>query len=148
MNGQVYYPPPDYYGYPQQMEQPYQPQNKTPIHPNSQTNCDFVLVTNLDQVKAYIVYPGQKLYFLDINKSIIFTKEASNLGTTNIEAFNVTKVNLEDIDNVANLSVIPQNDSRIDDIVARLEVLEKRYERNENNKENRGYNNGAKSDKR
>lgn len=148
MNGQVYYPPPDYYGYPQQMDQPYQSQNKTPMHSNSQTNCDFILVTNLDQVKAYIVYPGQKLYFLDINKSIIFTKEASNLGTTNIEAFNVTKVNLEDIDNVANLSVIPQNDGRIDDIVARLEALEKRCERNENGKENRGYNNGAKSDKR
>lgn len=148
MNGQVYYPPPDYYGYPQQMEQPYQSQNKNPIHSNSQTNCDFILVTNLDQVKAYIVYPGQKLYFLDINKSIIFTKEASNLGTTNIEAFNVTKVNLEDIDNVANLSVIPQNDGRIDDIVARLEALERRCERSENSKENRGYNNGAKSDKR
>lgn len=148
MNRPNYQTPPDYYGYSQQpqMEPQYGPnypqQNR---YSGQTTNCDFILVTSLDQVKSYIVYPGQKIYFLDINKSIIYTKEASNLGTTSIEAFTIAKIALDDVGGFVNTPTA-NRDEEITRLNERIDALEKKLD-TRSDKDNRGYNN-AKSEKR
>lgn len=60
-------------------------------------NCDFVNVTDPGQVKEFIVRPGQKIYFLDNNRPLMYTKEANNFGTTDTRAYKVTEVDFEEL---------------------------------------------------
>lgn len=82
-----------------------QPQNPNFI-PNQNgnfqnSNCDFVNVPGPEQVKEFIVRPGQKVYFLDNNQPLMYTKEANNFGTTETKAFLVNEVDFAQILNKA-----------------------------------------------
>lgn len=93
-NQPVYGAPTQYNGQPQNNNQ-MQVQNPQPIP--VQSNCDFIYVSDPTQVKEYIVRPNQKLYFLDNNKPILYVKEATSVGTTNVTAMRIEEIDFNSL---------------------------------------------------
>lgn len=128
------------YQNPQPMAQPQYPQRPTyPQPPPPQnyppTNCDFIQVSGIEQVREHIVFPGQKLYFLDNNKPLMYTKEANSLGTTNIETYSVTKVE--------ETEAIRQPSNEFDDLRREIDICMQRIDELEKSqvapRQNDGY---------
>lgn len=78
---------------PAQAQQPEQVQQ-----PLKKSNCEFIHVNGLQQVKDHIVQPNQTLYFLDNNRPVLYRKIVDNFGTGKIEAYNLTNVDVSQLD--------------------------------------------------
>lgn len=74
--------------------------NSIPFNVNNEIrncNCDFINVPGPEQVKECIVRPGQKIYFIDNNRPLMYTKEANNFGTTETKAYTVQEIDFEEL---------------------------------------------------
>lgn len=92
------YMPFNSYGYqPQVMQEP-QPQQIQQV-PQIQkvTNCEWIYVNGMQQVKEHIVQPGNSRYFLDNNEPVLYEKKADNLGSCQIKAYRLSEINLNDM---------------------------------------------------
>lgn len=61
------------------------------------TNCDFINVNGPQQVREYIVNPGQKVYFMDNNNPLMYVKQADNFGVTKTTACKLTEVDFDSL---------------------------------------------------
>lgn len=119
-----------YGGYPAMYPNTAYPQTYTP-QPTMEpigSNCDFINVNGVNQVLEHVVKPGQKLYFLDNNKPIMYTKEANSLGTTVTKAFSVSEIDLDTLINKPNEAISMSEVSRelLDEMRCKIEDLEAR----------------------
>lgn len=119
-----------YGGYPMYPNSGY-PQNYPQNYPQPQSceagsNCDFINVNGVNQVLEHVVKPGQKLYFLDNNKPIMYTKEANSLGTTVTKAFAVSEIDIDTLINKPNEAISMSDVSRelLDEMRCKIEILE------------------------
>ena len=79
----------------QQSPQPSPPvQEQQPIR---KTNCDWVFVSGIQQVRDSVLMPGQNIYFLDNNNSMIYQKISEGEFGTKIKAFKLTEVNIDSL---------------------------------------------------
>lgn len=114
------------------------PQNYPPMDQSPNTNCNFIYVNGFSQVQEYIVRPNQKLYFLDNNNNLMYTKEANSFGIATTETFEVNK-----IDNVpvATPPTTNQNDTitreEFDSLKSQLNELQNRLNKQHNKGENK-----------
>lgn len=107
------------------------PQNYPQNYPQPQScevgsNCDFINVNGVNQVLEHVVKPGQKLYFLDNNKPIMYTKEANSLGTTVTKAFAVSEIDIDTLINKPNEAISMSDVSReeLDEMRCKLTICE------------------------
>lgn len=75
-----------------QSQQQYYQQNQ-----QKQKALPLVYVNGLVGAKAYIVAPNEKIYLKDSESNLMFVKTANQEGVSNIEAFELMSVSLEDI---------------------------------------------------
>ena len=79
----------------QQAPQPSPPvQEQQPVR---KTNCDWVFVSGIQQVRDSVLMPGQNIYFLDNNNSMIYQKISEGEFGTKIKAFKLTEVNIDNL---------------------------------------------------
>lgn len=130
--------------YPMQQNQGPNYGNQNSNFPSS--NCDFVNVPGPEKVKEFLVRPGQKIYFLDNNDPIMYTKEANTFGTTETKAFVVNEVDFNQLLNraVGNsgdqgvtkseytelVNRMNQNESTLQSILDKLENMSQRNNKN------------------
>lgn len=55
--------------------------------------CDFIAVSNLDEVKAHLMQPNTIVLFKDVNSKIIYEKKSDSQGISEIKAYQETNIN-------------------------------------------------------
>lgn len=118
----------------------YQPpvQQMTPEIPPVQqiqktTNCEFIYVNGIQQVKDHIVQPGCVRYFLDNNEPVMYEKKADNLGSSLIKAYSLSEI---DINNIQSGYTHPNNTVTRDEfniLTAKIQQLEMQMKEAGNN---------------
>lgn len=56
------------------------------------TKCDFLPISNLDEVKSFIMQPNTTVLFKDVNNKIIYEKKTDSQGISEIKAYQETTV--------------------------------------------------------
>lgn len=87
------YMPFNSYGY----QPPVQPEMQPVQQIQKTTNCEFIFVNGIQQVKDHIVQPGCVRYFLDNNEPVLYEKKADNLGSSQIRAYNMTEIDVNNV---------------------------------------------------
>lgn len=90
MENYGYYPN---YGYNQQQNQGVQQSSNV----MAATNCDFINVNGPEQIREYVVRPGQTVYFLDNNQPIMYNKSADSFGITTTKAYRMDEISFESL---------------------------------------------------
>ena len=95
------------YGVPQQAQQFYQPQQAQPTQQLNnyqqvqqqprQRYLPITFVNGLVGAKSHILNPNEKIYLLDSDNPILYIKSADFEGKYSLEAFELNKVELENI---------------------------------------------------
>lgn len=85
----------------------YQPNYNNPSQ-QMRVKCDYLNVSNLDEVKAYIVNPNQVIIFNDENNKIIYKKITDSQGISKIFAYQ--EINLEQPKQNNNIEYLSLND--------------------------------------
>lgn len=91
------------------------------------TNCEWIFVNGIQQVKDHIVQPNQTFYFLDNNDPVLYQKKADNLGSSQIKAYKMVEIDL----NQAVNAVTPETNVTKDEInalAARISQLEQQMQ--------------------
>lgn len=52
--------------------------------------CDFLAISNLDEVKSFIMQPNTTVLFKDVNNKIIYEKKTDSQGISEIKAYQET----------------------------------------------------------
>lgn len=111
--------------YTPQMQQVQQVQQPQPV-PEKKTNCEWIHVNGIQQVKDHIVQPQQTLYFLDNNAPVFYVKAADNFGTCKIDAFKMQKIDVDTMNfSAPNINTTNISAEEIEHLKARIEMLEK-----------------------
>lgn len=113
----------------QQVQQVQQPEPQpVPQIMQKITNCEWIFVNGLSQVKEHIVQPNQTFYFLDNNDPILYEKKADNLGSCQIKAYQMKEINLNDINQSGNINVPDVTKDDINALAARISQLEQQMQ--------------------
>lgn len=133
------YGPSDYYRDARQFPdypQPYQngTQNYQPNPPivTPSPNADFIRVPGPQYVHDYIVNPGDRVMFLDINRPIMYMKEADKIGKATTTAYSMTEINFDDLldtENGAPISNLMVTRKEFDEMRSELNCLTDRFDR-------------------
>ena len=118
----------------QQSPQPSPPvQEQQPIR---KTNCDWVFVSGIQQVRDSVLMPGQNIYFLDNNNSMIYQKISEGEFGTKIKAFKLTEVNLDNLSqNAFNEASGAVSKEEIQMLTQRVTALEQQLQKEVKNNE-------------
>ena len=118
----------------QQSPQPSPPaQEQQPIR---KTNCDWVFVSGIQQVRDSVLMPGQNIYFLDNNNSMIYQKISEGEFGTKIKAFKLTEVNLDNLSqNAFNEACSTVSREEIQKLTQRVTALEQQLQKEVKNNE-------------
>lgn len=54
--------------------------------------CDFIAISNLDEVKSFIMQPNTTVLFKDVNNKIIYEKKTDSQGISEIKAYQETSI--------------------------------------------------------
>lgn len=54
--------------------------------------CDFLAISNLDEVKSFIMQPNTTVLFKDVNNKIIYEKKTDSQGISEIKAYQETTI--------------------------------------------------------
>ena len=54
--------------------------------------CDFLAISNLEEVKSYIMQPNTTVLFKDVNNKIIYEKKTDSQGISEIKAYQETTI--------------------------------------------------------
>lgn len=91
------------------------------------TNCEWIFVNGIQQVKDHIVQPNQTFYFLDNNDPVLYQKKADNLGSSQIRAYKMIEIDLNQAEN----ALTPETNVTKDEInalAARISQLEQQMQ--------------------
>lgn len=131
--------PSDYYRDPRQFpDYPQTYQNGTPNYQptppvvNQTPNADFIRVPGPQYVHDYVVNPCERLMFLDINRPIMYMKEADKIGKATTTAYSMTEINFEDLlnsENGAPISNLMVTREEFDNMKEELNRLMDRFDR-------------------
>lgn len=90
------YMPFNSYGY-QPPVQTVQPEIQQVPQIQKVSNCEFIYVNGIQQVKDHIVQPNCVRYFFDNNDPIMYEKKADNLGSSQIKAYGLQEIDINNI---------------------------------------------------
>lgn len=113
------YMPYNTYGFTPQYQQQQQISQQPVVQ--KMTNCEWIFVNGIEQVKDHIVQPNQTFYFFDNNDTILYKKQSDNLGSSKISAYRITEINLNDLSSESVPSSITND---INALSSRISVLE------------------------
>ncbi len=54
--------------------------------------CDFLAISNLDEVKSFIMQPNTTVLFKDVNNKVIYEKKTDSQGISEIKAYQETTI--------------------------------------------------------
>lgn len=115
------------------------PQPSPPVteqQPIRKTNCDWVFVSGIQQVRDSVLMPGQNIYFLDNNNSMIYQKISEGEFGTKIKAFKLTEVNLDNLSqNAFNEACSTVSKEEIQMLTQRVTALEQQLQKEVKNNE-------------
>jgi hypothetical protein len=112
----------------QQQQIPQQIQQPEPQQIQKRSNCEWIFVNGMQQVKEHIVQPNQTFYFLDNNDPVLYEKKADNLGSSQIKAYRMTEVNPNEINQSGNINVPDVTKDDINALAARISQLEQQMQ--------------------
>ncbi|WP_303800244.1 hypothetical protein [Ruminococcus flavefaciens] len=96
------------------------------------TNCEFIYVNGIQQVKEHIVQPGCIRYFLDNNEPVMYEKKADNLGSCIIKAYSLSEIDTNNQSGYTQQSnTVTRDEFNI--LTAKIQQLEMRMKEDENN---------------
>lgn len=75
------------------------PTNQVRNNVTFDTNCNFINVDSPNQVREFIVNPGQTRYFMDNNNPYMYVKSAEVTGITTTKACRLEEVNFDTLVN-------------------------------------------------
>lgn len=97
---------PQNYNYQQQVPQAQYPQN-VQAQQQVQTNyLPLTFVNGIEGAKAFIVSPNQVIYLKDSDSDILFEKKADNQGKYELNAFRLTKIDINNVGKDTNANPI------------------------------------------
>ena len=115
------------------------PQPSPPVpeqQPIRKTNCDWVFVSGIQQVRDSVLMPGQNIYFLDNNNSMIYQKISEGEFGTKIKAFKLTEVNIDNLSqNAFNEASGAVSKEEIQMLTQRVTALEQQLQKEVKNNE-------------
>lgn len=62
--------------------------------------CDFLAISNLDEVKSFIMQPNTTVLFKDVNNKIIYEKKTDSQGISEIKAYQETTITSNNVEYV------------------------------------------------
>lgn len=81
--------------------------------------CDFLAISNLDEVKSFIMQPNTTVLFKDVNNKIIYEKKTDSQGISEIKAYQETNLEKNKFNNIEYVTLKDFNDFK-NDIEKRL----------------------------
>lgn len=88
-----------YNGYPyQNQQQQYQQtlnnyNNYQTMQNQQRAKCDYLAISNIEEVKSFLMQPNTTVFFKDVNNKVIYEKKSDSQGISEIRAFK--EINLE-----------------------------------------------------
>lgn len=71
----------------------FQNNNMNQAQPYQQrAKCDFIAISNLEEVKSFIMNPNSTVLFKDVNNKIIYEKKTDSQGVSEIKAYQETNL--------------------------------------------------------
>lgn len=89
----------DFNNYQQNFQRPipnYNQMNMQPMQQRPQSNIDWIMVQNTNQVEQIAVQPGQKSWVMVQNEPIFALRAADNMGLITTDYYKFEKYNLSD----------------------------------------------------
>ena len=107
----------------QQMPVPVQPQPE-----QKSSNCDFITVSGIQQVKEAVLKPNQTVYFLDANRPIMYKKTAQGDFGSEIHIYRMTQITADELMQSDDQTVPSSVRNEIQALTQRITLLEQQLQ--------------------